>query len=198
MAENAKRWRAGGNKPNRSPEYAEQHRQYQRQRYHTDENYRASVKAAAARARQADPEKHAAAMKAWNEANPEKRRANARKGATKFNNSPEGKAYQRAWRDKNIEKIAAQAATYRAAREFGQETGVSTEHIARCWVSQAGRCFYCRIVMQRARKHAPDSASVEHLIPLSRGGTNDPENVVLACRRCNFSKQDRLLSEWQP
>jgi 5-methylcytosine-specific restriction endonuclease McrA len=52
--------------------------------------------------------------------------------------------------------------------------------------------------MQKARKHSPDSASVEHIIPLSRGGTNDPENVVLACRRCNFSKQDRLLSEWRP
>jgi hypothetical protein len=32
-----------------------------------------------------------------------------------------------------------------------------------------------------------------------RRGTDDPENVVLACCRCNFSKQHRLWpSEWKP
>lgn len=33
--------------------------------------------------------------------------------------------------------------------------------------------------------------TADHLIPLSRGGTNDPENVVPACRSCNSRKKDR-------
>lgn len=52
-------------------------------------------------------------------------------------------------------------------------------------VSRAGHiCEYC---------HAPDSAfnfpfEVDHFIPLSRGGTKDLENLVLACRACNAYK----------
>lgn len=32
----------------------------------------------------------------------------------------------------------------------------------------------------------------DHLIPVSRGGTNDPDNIVVSCRSCNRSKGDRL------
>lgn len=36
----------------------------------------------------------------------------------------------------------------------------------------------------------------DHIVPLVRGGTNDPENLVTACRSCNSSKGDKLLTEW--
>lgn len=36
----------------------------------------------------------------------------------------------------------------------------------------------------------------DHVVPLSRGGSNDPENLVACCGPCNVSKSDRLLSEW--
>jgi hypothetical protein len=47
-----------------------------------------------------------------------------------------------------------------------------------------GRCEYCL---------APDSAfnfplEVDHFVPGSAGGSNDPENLVLACRSCNSYK----------
>lgn len=37
---------------------------------------------------------------------------------------------------------------------------------------------------------------VDHIIPLSRGGTNDPDNLVACCFPCNSSKSDKLLEEW--
>lgn len=37
--------------------------------------------------------------------------------------------------------------------------------------------------------------SIDHVVPRSRGGAHVWENVVAACRRCNSSKGDRLLSE---
>lgn len=37
----------------------------------------------------------------------------------------------------------------------------------------------------------------DHVVPLSRGGTNDIENLVCACIPCNSSKSDRLLEEWR-
>lgn len=37
----------------------------------------------------------------------------------------------------------------------------------------------------------------DHVIPLSRGGTNEESNLVCACLPCNSSKSDRLLWEWR-
>ncbi len=30
--------------------------------------------------------------------------------------------------------------------------------------------------------------TMDHLVPISRGGTNDPRNLQVLCRRCNGSK----------
>jgi hypothetical protein len=40
-------------------------------------------------------------------------------------------------------------------------------------------------------------ASVDHLTPVSRGGTNEEENLITACRRCNGLKKDRTLDEYR-
>ena len=39
------------------------------------------------------------------------------------------------------------------------------------------------------------SASVDHVVPLDWGGSWDEENLVTACRRCNYVKAAWLLSE---
>jgi 5-methylcytosine-specific restriction endonuclease McrA len=43
----------------------------------------------------------------------------------------------------------------------------------------------------------PDNlATVEHVIPVTRGGGHTWENVVLACWRCNRTKNARDLDAW--
>lgn len=37
----------------------------------------------------------------------------------------------------------------------------------------------------------------DHVVPLSKGGSNEEDNLVCACRPCNTSKSDKLLSEWR-
>lgn len=37
---------------------------------------------------------------------------------------------------------------------------------------------------------------VDHVVPLSRGGASTIENLTVACRSCNASKKDKLVSEW--
>lgn len=51
------------------------------------------------------------------------------------------------------------------------------------------RCHYC------AQQAGP--FVVDHVIPVSKGGTEDPSNLVVACRPCNASKRDRPLEEWR-
>ena len=39
--------------------------------------------------------------------------------------------------------------------------------------------------------------TVDHVIPVERGGSHDPANLVAACSRCNESKGAKSLDEWR-
>jgi 5-methylcytosine-specific restriction endonuclease McrA len=43
----------------------------------------------------------------------------------------------------------------------------------------------------------PERMCADHVVPLSRGGSNDEDNLVACCLPCNSSKCDRLLEEWE-
>jgi 5-methylcytosine-specific restriction endonuclease McrA len=49
----------------------------------------------------------------------------------------------------------------------------------------AATCQYC----------GGAAESIDHVVPRSRGGAHEWENVVAACRRCNTAKGDRLLEQ---
>ncbi|MDR3230046.1 MAG: HNH endonuclease [Synergistaceae bacterium] len=35
------------------------------------------------------------------------------------------------------------------------------------------------------------SLEVDHIMPRSRGGTDDPENLQIPCKKCNIGKSNR-------
>lgn len=41
-----------------------------------------------------------------------------------------------------------------------------------------------------------NSYTIDHIIALSRGGSNWPSNIQLLCLSCNCSKQDLTMEEW--
>lgn len=47
-------------------------------------------------------------------------------------------------------------------------------------------CAYCLVQAQ----------TWDHVIPLARGGSHDPENMAPACVSCNSSKGDQTPEEW--
>lgn len=49
-------------------------------------------------------------------------------------------------------------------------------------------CVYC--------DESFDELTFDHIIPLIKGGTHHIDNIVLACRSCNSSKQELTLEEW--
>ncbi|HZH03208.1 MAG TPA: HNH endonuclease [Myxococcaceae bacterium] len=52
-----------------------------------------------------------------------------------------------------------------------------------------GRCLHCNAHLTIAEDGTPLSrASVEHIVPQSQGGTDEPLNLGLACARCNHLK----------
>lgn len=51
------------------------------------------------------------------------------------------------------------------------------------------RCTYCR------KLTTPETATLDHLIPISKGGRTILENVVLSCRDCNVKKGNKVRDE---
>lgn len=51
------------------------------------------------------------------------------------------------------------------------------------------RCHWCRADLEF------EAATVDHLLPLSRGGSNRDDNLVLACEPCNRARRDSLPTE---
>lgn len=49
-------------------------------------------------------------------------------------------------------------------------------------------CYYCGEQVEKM--------TVDHAIPLSRGGSNDITNIIPACGPCNYSKQDKTVEEF--
>lgn len=54
----------------------------------------------------------------------------------------------------------------------------------------SGICHYCR------RHCPPRELTMDHLVPLSRGGRSVRSNVVPACKECNTRKRSLLPVEW--
>ncbi len=54
-----------------------------------------------------------------------------------------------------------------------------------------GVCYYCRRKVGRA------NLTMDHIVPMGRGGRSIRGNVVPACKECNTRKQSLLPIEWQ-
>ena len=54
------------------------------------------------------------------------------------------------------------------------------------------KCYHCGVIVSypKAKGVLSDcSATRDHLVPLSIGGENSKDNIVLSCRKCNNNRQ---------
>ncbi len=54
-----------------------------------------------------------------------------------------------------------------------------------------GICYYCN------RKFRPAELTMDHLVPIVRGGKSVQGNIVPACKECNNKKKYLLPAEWE-
>jgi hypothetical protein len=109
-------------------------------------------------------------------------------------------ATYRAWQQTHPEHIREYAGRWRAANpELCSFYRRQHEHRLRAngpsdvtregWAARVaefgGRCAYCSTPV--ARPH------MDHVDPVSRGGTHTMDNIVPSCRSCNCRKQDKPL-----
>ncbi len=75
----------------------------------------------------------------------------------------------------------------RAAEQNAKGTYTWAE-VTRLWISIDRSCAYCD---QAVTVYEPD-----HVVPLSKGGSNSITNIVPACPLCNSDKRDLSLAAW--
>lgn len=72
--------------------------------------------------------------------------------------------------------------------EQGVDGTVTVEVLALFYYSKI--CRYCGVVVGRRTR------TIDHMMPLSRGGKHSVSNLALACRNCNNKKADMTLVEF--
>jgi len=108
--------------------------------------------------------------------------------------------YPRLWRAANPEKQRQYRETHkqkrreedrrRRARELNSPGSHRLADIEIIRRNQRNRCWYCGADLSKTGEH------LDHRIPLSRGGSDNASNLVLACPKCNLSKGSKLPHEW--
>lgn len=99
-----------------------------------------------------------------------------------------GREAARIWRRANPASVK-QATQNRRARELAAPGSFTRSDLESIYAAQNGLCAYCE---------APLSGgyTVDHVIPLSRGGSNWPGNLACACAFCNTSKGVKTPEEF--
>lgn len=77
----------------------------------------------------------------------------------------------------------------RRGRQYGSTSHFTWSEFMRVFLVFNRCCAYCEVMIVGQ----PDP---DHVVPLSRGGSNSITNILPACRVCNSDKRDLMLSDW--
>ena len=132
-----------------------------------------------------NPEKERERYRRYDRENREKRRLAIAK--SREENPEHHRELGRKWRAANLELCRARCRAYWHRKRSGADPAADVD--AYCELLMLQACAYCG---------ATDNMSIDHVIPLSKGGTHEIDNLLPACRSCNSSKGARPLEEWLP
>jgi hypothetical protein len=90
----------------------------------------------------------------------------------------------RKYKAENPEVVRAKSQRRRARLANNATFEVSKKELKRLYSSH---CFYCHNAAQ----------TIDHVLPIARGGSHGIGNLVPACNHCNFSKAGRTIMEWR-
>lgn len=131
----------------------------------------------------ANRERRRERQREYHAANPEKKR----RAAAKYRaaNPTKIREQRRAWRKANPERVRENVRR-REAQKAGVENTFNAEEEVLLWDMYKGCCYVCR----------EPATTVDHVIPISKGGPNNLNNCRPACKSCNFSKGAKDVLEW--
>lgn len=112
------------------------------------------------------------AQNEWRRKNPESQRATDKKRRESVDGRKKKAIYQR----------------IREAKKRSSGGSFKKEDVDRMIIDQGNKCVYCRKEL--------DEFHIDHMTPVSRGGSSDPDNLQLLCPPCNLSKGNKNHIEY--
>lgn len=145
-------------------------------------------------------------VKEWVEKNPEKRTAIRRKNYLKHKerynkissdwnatHKEEHMVSHRKWKEKDPENAKAVRIRYdnkRRAWERDTDSRATTKQINELIKNSNNTCFWCDQEIPNGKMH------LDHIYPLSRGGKDEINNLVVSCEYCNKRKANKPPEVW--
>ena len=146
----------------------------------------------------ANPEPAKQRSKDWRKNNPEWNKANnkswrennkeyvAQKNAEwRTNNLEQHRNNSKQWAKENPEKRKANNYKRRSCISENGKFEITKKEIVTIYKSE---CVYCG---------SNQKITLDHVIPIKRGGTHSLGNLVPACQSCNSSKGTKTITEWK-
>ena len=123
-----------------------------------------------------------------------------RQAKWRLNNKERCKIVASAYRNTAAGRISSRNAENKRRERKEHGAGITVKDVDSLWNDQDGKCFYCGCSMRTAKDfNGPvfieypylenDYCTLDHVIPLSKNGLHEIENIVLACRKCNIKKE---------
>jgi 5-methylcytosine-specific restriction endonuclease McrA len=134
----------------------------------------------------ANPGANRQRVKEWQKANPIKTRAAARRYRERYPDRVRAKGER--WRKANPEAVSA-IKQRRRARVYGAGGSFTRAQIRDLASNQKLKCATCRTSL-RSGYH------IDHIVPVSKGGSSWIENIQLLCPKCNRRKADKDPFDW--
>lgn len=112
--------------------------------------------------------------------------------AREYHRSDYSKKVSKEWVKNNPDKIRNYNRTQRARRKFAILSSESaTTKEVKAWIdAQKPICAYCSTIL------LPNQIQLDHITPLSRGGSHTVDNFAISCAFCNSSKNNKTLEEF--
>lgn len=163
-----------------------------RRHRHLSPVYRETLRKAARACDLRHPDRHREAARRYRERHPERQRESTYQWREK--NPDAMPALMRRLRKEHPEvyrAIGKRGHARRRARKLAAVGVFSRLDLRAKGDYQGWRCYWCGIDIRH-------SWVIDHKIPLSRGGSNWPANLALACHSCNCKKNNANWRKWWP
>ncbi len=94
------------------------------------------------------------------------------------------------WQKTEAYKLYQRVYQHRRRAKVASAGSFTKEDIEQMYKEQKGKCYYGGHISLE------DGFHIEHMTPISRGGSNNIDNIALSCANCNFRKRTKTFKEF--